>query len=114
MMTQSDLIYLMSILSCYLNNSDKEHLALLKTVFKYISETLDIELTFTDNAADNLIKYTNTDFVRAIDSHKLTDNYMFMLTEEYILYQIKCQVVITLSSCESEYMIMSEADKEIM
>ena len=114
MMTQSDLIYLISILSYYLDNSDKEHLALLKTVFRYILETLDVELTFTNNTADDLIRYTNADFAEAIDSCKLTDDYIFMLVEECISHQIKYQIVITLLSCESEYMIMSEVDKEIM
>ena len=114
MMTQSDLIYLILILSCYLNNSDKEHLVLLKIVFRYISEILDIELIFINNIADNLIKYTDTNFAEVIDSCKLTDNYMFMLVKEYISHQIKCQIVMTLSSCKSEYMTMSEADKEIM
>ena len=33
MMTRSDLVYLMFILSRYLNNSEAEHIALLKTVF---------------------------------------------------------------------------------
>ena len=113
-MTQSDLIYLISILSYYLDNSDKEHLALLKIVFRYISETLDIELTFTNNAADDLIRYTDADFAEAIDSYKSTNDYIFMLVEEYILYQTKYQIVMTLLSCESEYMTMSEASKEIM
>ena len=89
MMTQLNLIYLMLILNYYLNNSDKKHLALLKTVFRYISETLDIKLTFTNNTADNLIKYTNVNFAEAIDIHKLTDNYIFMLVREYILHQTK-------------------------
>ena len=104
----------MSILSYYLDNSDKEHLALLKTVFKYILETLDIKLIFINNTADNLIKYTNADFVRAINSCKSTDNYIFMLVKEYISHQTKHQIVITLLSCELEYMMMSEADKEII
>ena len=112
--TQSNLIYLMSILSCYLDNSDKEHLALLKTVFRYILETLDIELTFTDDVADNLIRYTDADFTEAIDSCKLTGDYMFILVEECILLQIKHQTVVTLLSCELEYIMMSEADKETM
>ena len=85
-MTQSDLIYLISILSHYLDNSDKEHLTLLKTVFRYILETLDIELTFINNTANNLIRYTNINFVRAIDSCKSTNNYVFILVKEYILY----------------------------
>ena len=74
----------MLILSCYLDNSSKEHLTLLKTVFRYISETLDIGLTFTDDAANNLIEYTDADFAEAIDSCKSTDDYMFMLAKECI------------------------------
>ena len=114
MITESDLIYLMSILSCYLDNSGKEHLALLKTVFRYISETLDVELTFTDDAVNNLIRYTNADFVKVIDDCKLTGDYIFMLVRECISHQTKHQIVIALSLCESEYMTISEAGKEIM
>ena len=113
-MTQSDLIYSMLILSYYLDNSGKEHLALLKTVFKYISETLDVGLTFTDDTANDLIKYTDADFAEAIDSCKSTDDYVFMLAKECISHQTKHQTVVTLLSCESEYMMMSEADKEVM
>ena len=113
-MTQSDLVYLMSILSHYLDNSGKEHFILLKTVFRYVLETLDVELIFTNNVADNLIRYTDADFAEAIDSCKLTDDYVFMLVREYISHQTKCQTVITLLSCKLEYMMMSEADKEIM
>ena len=90
MITWLNLIYLILILSCYLDNSDKEHLVLLKTVFRYVSKTLDIELIFTNNAANDLIKYTNADFTKAIDSYKLTDDYVFMFVKECILHQIKC------------------------
>ena len=83
-MTQSDLIYLILILSCYLDNSDKEHLALLKTVFRYISETLDVKLTFINNTVNNLIKYTDANFIRAINSCKSTSDYVFILVKEYI------------------------------
>ena len=83
-------------------------------MFRYILETLDVELIFTNNAADNLIRYTDANFAEVIDDHKSTDNYVFILVKECISYQTKHQIVITLLSCESEYMIMSEADKEIM
>ena len=113
-MTQSNLIYLILILSYYLDNSDKEYLTLLKTVFRYISETLNVKLIFTDNIVDNLIRYTDADFAEAIDSCKLTNDYMFMLTKECISHQIKHQTVVTLLSCKLKYMMMSKTDKEIM
>ena len=85
-MTQSNLIYSILILSYYLDNSDKEHLTLLKTVFKYISETLDIKLIFINNIINNLIRYTDVNFTEVIDDCKSTDNYMFMLAKKCILY----------------------------
>ena len=112
--TWSDLVYSMLILSYYLDNSNKEYLALLKTVFKYISETLNIKLTFINNAVNNLIEYTNVNFVRAIDDYKSTNNYMFMLVREYVSHQTKSQIVMTLLLYKLEYMIMFEVDKEIM
>ena len=83
-------------------------------MFKYILETLDIKLTFINNTVNNLIRYTNADFTEVINSCKLTNDYMFMLVREYISYQIKYSIVITLLSCKSEYMTMSKVNKEIM
>ena len=73
-------------MSFYLDNSEAEHTALLKIVLRYILETLDVKLIFINNTINNLIKYTDVNFIRAINSYKLTNNYIFMLVKEYMLY----------------------------
>ena len=68
-MTHLDLVYLMSKLSKHLSNSDKEHIILLKNIFHYMSNTLNLSLTFINNNSElnNLVKYINLNFIRVID-----------------------------------------------
>ena len=113
-MTHSDLAYSILILSRYLSNSEKKHLALLKNIFHYMSGTLDIDLIFMSEDTSDVIEFTDSDFTKAVNECKLTGDFMFMLAEGCISHQLKWQAVVALSSCESEYMIMSEAEKEVL
>ena len=114
MITRPDLAYLMLILSQYLSNPGKEHVSLLTNVFCYISKTLDLELIFNDTSKkiNNVVDYTDADFADAVDEQRSTEDFIFMLAEECISHQSKQQAVVTLSTCESEYMRMSEAEKK--
>ena len=112
LMTRPDLVYLMFLLSHYLSNLEKKHVSLLKNVFYYVSETLNLELTFRVNNSDEVIKYSDADFTRAVDNRKSIRDFTFMLTGECISHQSKWQSVVALSMCESEYMTMLEADKK--
>ena len=104
----------MFLLSHYLSNSEKKHILLLANVFYYVSETLNIGLTFSDDDSDKVIEYSDTNFTEAVDDKKLTEDFTFMLAGECISHQSKWQSVIALLMCKSEYMTMSEADKKVM
>ena len=113
-MMRPDLTCSMFLLSHYLSNSGKEHVSLLANVFCYVSGTLNLELTFSDNGSDKVIGYSDADFAGAVDNRKLTGGFTFMLAGECISRQSKQQSVVALLTCESEYMAMSEAGKEAM
>ena len=113
-MTHSDLMYSMLILSRYLSNSEKEHLALLKNVFCYMSGTLDIGLTFMSEDTSDIIGFTDSDFTGAVNECKSTGGFVFMLAGGCISHQSKWQAVVALLSCESKYMAMSETGKEAL
>ena len=114
MMMRPDLAYSMFLLSYYLSNSEKKHILLLVNIFCYVSGTLNLELTFSDDSSDEVIEYSDADFAEAVDDRKLTEDFTFMLTDECISHQSKWQSVIALLTCESEYMTMLKADKEAM
>ena len=89
MMTHSDLVYMMSILSKYLSNSEKKHLALLKNIFYYVSDTLDISLMFMSEDTSNVVGFMISDFTEVVNECKLIKDFIFMLAGDYISHQLK-------------------------
>ncbi len=110
MHTRFDLAYSVRVLNRYAHNLSLTHCALVKRMLRYIAETINVDLTF--NQSDDLIDYSDSDFVELKDKRHSTENYVFMLAEDAISHLFKQQFIIVLSSCEIEYMILFEAAKE--
>ncbi len=110
MHTRLDLAYSVRVLSRYAHNLSSIHCALIKRMFRYVAETINVDLTF--NQSDDLIDYSDSDFVGLKDKRHSTKLYVFMLIDEAISHFFKQQLIIVLSSCEIEYMTLFEAAKE--
>jgi DNA helicase IV len=89
-------------------------------MLRYIADTINVDLTFErsddheskNQQLDDLIDYSDSDFVELKDKRHSTRRYIFMLADETITHSSKQQLTIALSSCETEYMILSKAVKE--
>jgi hypothetical protein len=91
-------------------------------MLRYVADSINVDLTFkrSDNQNSNdqqsensdLIGYSDSDFVELKDKRHSIENYLFMLVDETITHSSKQQLIIVLSSCEIEYMILFEVDKE--
>ncbi len=110
MHTRLDLAYSVRVFSRYAHNLSSIHCALIKRMFRYVAETINVDLTF--NQSDDLIDYNDSDFVELKDKRHSTEDYVFMLAEDAISHSFKQQFIIALSFCETEYMILSETTKE--
>jgi hypothetical protein len=73
----SDIIYTMSILSQHSHNSDKTHWKVLKQVFHYLCETLDIIIKYKLNEHLQLLKYSDSDWVKDLNIRRFTLKYVF-------------------------------------
>ncbi len=74
--------------------------------------TLDVGLTCSKQSDDDLNEYSDSDFAGLKDKRHSIGRYVFILVGEVITHSSKQQSIITLSSCEAEYMAFSEAAKE--
>jgi hypothetical protein len=83
-------------------------------MLRYIAETINVDLTFNQSENSDLIDYSDSDFVELKDKRHSTESYVFMLADEAINHSFKQQFIIVLSSCETEYMILSETAKEVI
>jgi hypothetical protein len=86
-------------------------------MLRYVAETINVDLIFersNDQQSENsdLIGYSDSDFAELKDKRHSTEDYVFMLVGEAIIHSFKQQFIIALSSCEIEYMTLSEAAKE--
>jgi hypothetical protein len=80
-----------------------------------VTETTNVDSIFeqsNDQHSDDLIDYNDSDFVELKDKRHSTESYVSMLVDEAIIHSSKQQLIIVLSSCEIEYMILFEAAKE--
>jgi hypothetical protein len=115
--TRPDLAYSVGVLSRYAHNPSPTHCALVKRVLRYIAGTINVGLTFKrseDQQSENsdLTGYSDSDFAGLKDKRHSTGGYVFMLADGAISHSSKQQPTIALSSCEAEYMALSEAAKE--
>jgi hypothetical protein len=91
-------------------------------VLRYIAGTINVDLTFersndhesNDQQSENsdLIGYSDSDFAGLKDKRHSTGEYVFILADEAISHSFKQQPIIALSSCEAEYMTLSETAKK--
>ncbi len=110
--TRPDIAYSIGILSRYCSNPGPTHCNLVIKIFRYLSRTLNLEITFTAASENELLSYTNSDFAGLIDGRKSKSGYIFMMSGGPLSHQSKLQNTVALSSTEAEYMATTEAEKE--
>ncbi len=84
--TRFDLTYSVRVLSRYAHNLSLIHCALIKRVFRYVAETINVDLTFkrSENQQlenSDLIGNSDLDFVELKDKRHSTKNYVFIHVE---------------------------------
>lgn len=109
-----DLAYLVWVLSCFGSHPKPRHIELVKYVLRYVSETLDLGLTFDGkaNIPDDMIGYTDSDFAGSKTNRKSIRGYVFMFVEAAISHSSKLQSIVALSTCKAKYVVMCEVRKE--
>ena len=81
-MTRSDLIYSLSVLSRYCFNPNSTHIKAVIRVLRYIKRTLDYDIHY--EGKEVLIKYIDADFAGTVNDRRSIDNYAFFLSEDPI------------------------------
>lgn len=109
--TRPDIAWVVGKLSQFLNNPSSEHVTAAKRVLRYLKATKDQKLIYTKQDEVNLVGYSDSDWAQSIDDRKSTSGYVFKLSGP-ISWRAKKQPTVALSSCEAEYMALTETFKE--
>lgn len=96
-----------------MSNPGKEHWEAVKWIFRYLKGNPSLSLRFTKSKT-GLQGYVDADNGGDIDSTKSTTGYAYTFGGTAICWVSKLQKIVSLSSCEAEYVAVTEATKEMI
>lgn len=104
----------MRVLSQIYNNSGLVNIKLVKYILQYIFKILDLDFKFDREiyTSDDIMRYINSYFARLKTNRKLTEGYVFILVRAAISHLSKLLLIVILSTCKVEYIIMYKVYKE--
>lgn len=112
--TCPDIAYSVGVFSRYCNNLRPTYCNLVIQIFRYLSKTFDLGITFNANPENNLVDYTDFDYTGLINGRKSTGGYIIILSGGLLSYQLKLQSTVALSLYQAKYMATTKAGKKAL
>ncbi len=108
--TRPDISFAVSTLSQFLENPGEAHWEAVKRIFRYLSGTRGLALTYGRDSHD-LLGYTDADGASQ-DHRRAISGYLFLIDGGAISWSSRKQELVTLSTAEAEYVAATHAAKE--
>ena len=101
--TRPDIMYSVSLISRYMENSTEMHLLAAKRILQYLQGTKEFELFYKKGEKSDLIGFIDSDYAGDQDDRTSTSGYVFILGSGVVLWSSKKQLIVTLSTTEAEF-----------
>ncbi|KAL6582070.1 hypothetical protein OROMI_006084 [Orobanche minor] len=101
--TRPDILFAVGVVSRYMENPASSHMLAAKRILRYIKGTLDYGIFYSSSSNYMLKGYCDSDYAGDLDDRKSTSGFLFFMGDHAIAWSSKKQAIVTLSSCESEY-----------
>jgi hypothetical protein len=117
--TRPDISFATSQIAKHVNQPLNLHWIKFKRILRYLRGTIDLALVyskFNDNnersSVNNIIGYSDASYAPFKEDRKSIGAYIFMFNNGAVSWSSKKQSIVALSSCEAEYIALSECAKE--
>ena len=111
--TRLDITHAVGVVSKFMSRPRKQHQETIKWILRYLKGSSDTCLCFTC-ASLKLQGYVDVDFAGGIDNKKSTTGFVFTVGGIVISQASNLQKIVTLSTTEAEYVVATEAVKEMI
>lgn len=112
MNARPDIAFAVQVLSRSLKNPKDCHWTAAKRVVRYLLGTSELALQYSSQASDKPICYTDADWARDPSDRKSMSGYVFLLAGAAVIWKVKRQTIVALSTAEAEYIAASYATRE--
>ncbi|XP_074322806.1 secreted RxLR effector protein 161-like [Apium graveolens] len=101
--TRPDILYSVGLISRYMEAPTITHMKAAKKILRYLKGTMDYGLLYHYSNEFKLVGYCDSDWAGDIDDRKSATGYVFFIGDTSFLLSSKKQTIVTLSTCEAEY-----------
>ena len=109
--TRPDLAYSVGVVSRYMETPTSEHWAVVKHILRYLKGTIEFGCKYerSTELKPTLLGYSDSDFAGDSEDRKSTTGVAYFLGNNLITRASQKQKIVTLSSCEVEYVAAAAA-----
>ncbi|CAJ2639996.1 unnamed protein product [Trifolium pratense] len=101
--TRPDILYAVGVVSRYMEHPTTTHLKAAKRILRYIKGTTNLGLYYSISDDYKLVGYSDSDWGGDVDDRKSTSGFVFYIGNTAFTWMSKKQPIVTLSTCEAEY-----------
>ncbi|KAK2437950.1 hypothetical protein QL285_022782 [Trifolium repens] len=101
--TRPDILYTVGVVSRYMEHPTTTHLKAAKRILRYIKGTTNLGLYYSVSDDYKLVGYSDSDWGGDVDDRKCPSGYVFYIGNTAFTWMSKKQPIVTLSTCEAEY-----------
>ena len=103
--TRPDMMFVVSLISRYMENPTELHLLAAKRVLRYLKGTTEFGIFYKKRGDDELAAYTDSDYAGDLEDRKSTSGYVFLLSSRAVSWSTRKQPVVSLSTTEAEFIV---------
>ena len=109
--TRPDIAYSVGMVSRFMESPTNEHWAAIKRIVRYIAGTSEYGCKYLNKPTENLklLGYSDSDHAGDLEKRKSTSGVVFFLNGNVVTWISQKQRVVSLSSCEAEYIVAASA-----
>ena len=101
--TRPDILFAVGLISRFMEEPTTKHLEIAKRILRYIKGTVDYGMFYSTSEDFKLVGYSDSDWAGNKDDGRSTTGFLFFLGNNAFTWSSKKQPIVTLSSCEAEY-----------
>ncbi|XP_019257220.1 PREDICTED: uncharacterized protein LOC109235521 [Nicotiana attenuata] len=102
-LSKPDILFEVGVVCRFMEAPISTHLKVTRRILRCLKGTIDFGLFYSSSNNFNLMGYCDSDYAGDIDDRKSTIGFVLFLGDSFISWSSKKQSVVTLSTCEAEY-----------
>lgn len=113
-MTRPDTLFVVSVVSQFLNSPYDSHSTVVVRILRYIKGLPRKGLIYSDRGHNNIIGYSDADWAGDVNDRRSTSGYCVLMGGNLISWKSKKQIVVARSSTEAEYRVVAHDTCELL